>query len=82
MNRDLQPVLQHFHVCFPCGSGLTCSNPAFLLLWMLFVNRPCPFILFSVAMIGGRQDHLVTSKTLLPSFSLKIKPFQAISEND
>jgi hypothetical protein len=21
MNRDLQPVLQHFHVCFPRGSG-------------------------------------------------------------
>jgi thiamine pyrophosphokinase len=60
----------------------TCSNPAFLLLWMRIINRPRPFMLFSVAMIGGRQDHLVTSKTLLPSFPLEIKPFQAISESD
>jgi hypothetical protein len=82
MDGDLQPFYNISMFVFLVARVQTCSNPVFSLLWMLIINRPRPSMLFSVAMIEGRQDHLVASKRLLPSFSLEIRPFQAISESD
>jgi hypothetical protein len=82
MNRDLQPVLQHFHVCFPRVSGSNLFKSGIPSVLDAYCQSTTPVYAVFGRSDGGRQHHPVTSTTLLPLFSLEIKPFQAISESD